>query len=320
MFKKQVFAVALLFYVVAPLYSEHFELLPYGDMDQWVVRYITESKILGGKTKTLYAIGPTDTIRENIPFEYGVDGNPWSVSNAYARVLGIDKTSGTTYPEKRGDGYCARMDCKLESMQALKIDLKLQIAGTVFTGKTYEPVPLKAANDPYRQVDFGIPFTRRPIALQLDYKARVADENVITYAKATPKAHLREGRDCAKILVYLQKRWEDEEGNVYAYRIGTGYELIWNDIPEWVNAHQIPIRYGDIRTEPNFQAYEDLNGNMFRTMNSKGEMKPIKEVDYRDDIEPTHIIILLSSGNMEAFVGHDGNTLWADNVGLVYAE
>ena len=318
--KNKIVLLNLIWFLTPPLAAEHFEMLPYGSMDEWVTRHITESKILGGQTKTLYAIGPTETIVGNIPFEYGQKGNPWSVSNAYARVLGIDKTSGTTRPEKRGDGYCARMDCKLESMTALKIDLKLQIAGTIFTGKTYEPVPLKAANDPYRQVDFGMPFTRRPIALQCDYKARIEDSNIITYAKATPKPKLMEGRDCGKIVVYLQHRWEDQEGNIYAYRIGTGYELIWNDIPDWVNGHRVPIRYGDIKTEPNFQDYEDLNGNLFRTMNSKGEMKYINEVAFKADAEPTHLIILFSSGNMEAFVGHDGNTLWVDNVGLIYED
>ena len=32
------------------------EPIPYGNMDEWQVRYIQESKLLGGKTKTLYAL------------------------------------------------------------------------------------------------------------------------------------------------------------------------------------------------------------------------------------------------------------------------
>ena len=33
----------------------------YGDMDQWVVREISESAIIGGETKLLYEIAPHDT-------------------------------------------------------------------------------------------------------------------------------------------------------------------------------------------------------------------------------------------------------------------
>ena len=55
------------------------EPIPYGDMDQWQVRYIRESKLLGGQTKTLYALAPTDTIRENQAYA-PAKGNPWGCS------------------------------------------------------------------------------------------------------------------------------------------------------------------------------------------------------------------------------------------------
>lgn len=38
------------------------EILPFGNMDQWVTREIKESGIIGGNTKKVYAIGPTETI------------------------------------------------------------------------------------------------------------------------------------------------------------------------------------------------------------------------------------------------------------------
>ena len=34
------------------------EVIRYGDLDQWVVRKITESAIIGKETKTLYCVGP----------------------------------------------------------------------------------------------------------------------------------------------------------------------------------------------------------------------------------------------------------------------
>ena len=39
------------------------EMLPFGDMDQWVDRQIKESSIIGGNTKNVYAIGPTTVIK-----------------------------------------------------------------------------------------------------------------------------------------------------------------------------------------------------------------------------------------------------------------
>ena len=56
--------------------QQRIEPIVYGDMNQWVVRYITESKILGGKTKTLYTLGATDTIRENGAY-IAEENNPW---------------------------------------------------------------------------------------------------------------------------------------------------------------------------------------------------------------------------------------------------
>ena len=39
------------------------EMLPFGDMDQWVDHQIKESSIIGGNTKNVYAIGPTTVIK-----------------------------------------------------------------------------------------------------------------------------------------------------------------------------------------------------------------------------------------------------------------
>lgn len=311
--------------------AERTESIPYGDMEHWVVRYITESKLLGGKTKTIYAIGNTDTIRGNVPYKFaqpyhGLNSavwgnvNPWSVSNAYAKVMGIEKAAGTTYPEKRDNGYCCRMDSKLLDVTALGvIDLKVLICGTIFTGKTVEPVTMAGASRPYAVIDMGAPYKGHPIALQLDYKAIVEDSNEVTYAKATSNPKKREGRDCAEFYVYLQQRWEDADGNIHARRVGTGYERIYHSVPEWQNDHQVPIRWGDIRQQPDFKDYEGLNTHQFMARNSKGEMVRIQEEGWGLN-EPTHIIIMLTSGKYEAFIGHEGNSLWVDNVKLVYAD
>lgn len=78
------------------------EVIRYGDLDQWVVRKITESAIIGKETKTLYCVGPMDTIIGNKPFE--PKASPWGSSNVMARVSGITKASVSVYPERRMRG------------------------------------------------------------------------------------------------------------------------------------------------------------------------------------------------------------------------
>ena len=299
-------------------YSETIEPLPFGDMEQWTVRYIKESKLLGGKTKMLYCVAPTDTIRENCPYEYGKTGSPWGSSNVYANVVGIEKAAITVSPEPREEGgSCCRLDVSMLDVQVFGvIDIQVLAAGTLFTGRTIEPIT--TAKDPYQNIDFGVPFTKRPTALIYDYKAEISDEDWVWYAKGMAKPKKQQGiHDEAEAYVYLQHRWEDEKGHVHATRVGTGYERITQSQLEWVNDHRLPIHYGDITGEPWYQPYMGCNKNM-RTMNSKGKIVPIQEEGWDATLEPTHIVIMLTAGKCEAFVGYDGNVLWVDNVRLAY--
>ncbi len=53
--------------------------------------------------------------------------------------------------------------------------------------------------------------------------------------------------------------------------------------------------------------------------NSKGKMVPVREVGWDDaDATPTHMLVMLSAGSGQAYIGTLGLTLWADNIGLVY--
>ena len=303
---------------VESVIAEHrVEPIPFGDFEQWAVRYIKESGIIGGKTQTIYAIAPTDTIRTNEPFIYGVGGNPWSVSNAYAKVSGVEKASGTTIPEKRGNGTCCRMNVELADVTALGIiNLHVLVNGTIFTGKTIEPI--RTSKDPYQNIDFGVPFTKKPSALIFDYKAIISPEHSITVAKGFGGVKKREGHDEAEVYVLLQKRWEDAEGNIYSARIGTGYQRFDKTQKEWVNGYELPIYYGDITGKPFYRDYMGFVKEC-RAMNSKGKIVPINEVRWGDaKEEPTHVIIMLTSGCYEAFVGREGNVFWVDNIGFVY--
>ena len=139
-----------------PLLAERIEPLPFGDMEQWSVRYIKESKLLGGQTKTLYCLAPTDTLQQNAPYIYGQDGNPWSTSNAYANVMGIEKAAGTMSPEAREEGgTCCRLDVDMLGVRVMgMIDIQVLVSGTLFTGRNIEPITTAA--DPYQNIDFGV--------------------------------------------------------------------------------------------------------------------------------------------------------------------
>lgn len=301
------------------IYAERIEPIPYGDMESWTVRYVKESKLLGGKTKQLYCLAPTDTIWENGPYIYGQDGNPWSTSNAYANIIGIEKAAGSMSPEPREDGGTAcRLDVHLLGVRVMgMIDVQVLVPGTLYTGRNLEPITTAA--DPYQNIDFGVPFTGRPSALMFDYKCKVSPEQWIWHAKGMAKPKKLEGHDEAEAYIYLQHRWEDERGKIHSIRVGTGYERFSEDQLTWVNGHRVPIHYGDITGEP---WYEDYMGfkEIQRAVNSRGKVTPIIEEGWDGSLEPTHIVIMLTSGKYEAFVGKEGNVLWVDNVCLLYPD
>lgn len=298
--------------------QERIEPIPFGDMEQWLVRYIKESRLLGGKTKTLYALAPTDTIRKTAVYDYS--NTCWGISNAYAAPAGIDKGANTTQPERRGNGTCARLDTRVEEVKVLGcIDLEVCIAGTLFLGKVIEPA--KDVNNPYSIIDMGIPFSRKPKALMLDIKARVSPEQKVLRATGFSKKRWIDGHDEPEVYVFLQQRWEDEKGNIYAKRIGTVRQRFSKSIPEWHNNYRIDIHYGDITQEPFFKEYMGLfpTGGNFKAKNSKGKMVTIQEMGWGEaDDTPTHVILMITAGSYPAFHGMPGNSLWVDNVKWVF--
>ena len=310
--KKTVLTVALLWCVVMS-YAQRLELLPYGDFDTWAVRYITESGFLGGKTKALYMIAPTDTV-------YGTKytrckKSPWSSGNALAQSMGITKVSVSVVPEKRGDGYCCRMETRLDTVHAGTLHLNALVTGSIYTGILADPVTLAHSNDPNSAIDMGMPFTKRPKALVLDYKAVIKNGTIIK-AAASRKIKKLEGLDAGQIVMVLQYRWE-EKGHIYAYRVGTATEYIRSSTKDWQNAHRVPVVYGEL-PEGADQPWSALCNNRFKARNSKGKMVCIEEIGWRGDLEPTHVIVQVSSGCQQPFTGCPGNIVWVDNIGMEY--
>ena len=152
----------------------------------------------------------------------------------------------------------------------------------------------------------------------IDYKALISQEKVLTYAKGMSKPKKIEGKDEGQLFCLLQKRWEDADGHIHALRVATAYERLTKNQTTWLNDHEIPFHYGDITKSSFFRSYMAL-GSTMRALNSKGKIVTIQEEGWAPaGTIPTHMIINLTSGCHEAFVGHEGNTVWVDNVRMKY--
>lgn len=117
-----------------------------------------------------------------------------------------------------------------------------------FLGEVNEPI--RSTSNPYGKMEMGIPFTKRPVRLIFDYKYKASPDDFRTESTGFSSRKQLAGRDSAEVYILLQHRWEDEDGNVYARRVGTGRERYIKSTPDWVNGHSVPIHYGDITDKP----------------------------------------------------------------------
>lgn len=288
-----------------------------GTFDSWSVRCIEESDIIGGKTKCLYEFfgNSSDTTFSREPLVKPV-GYHWRTNNVLAVVAGVVKTNCTVFPEKRGDGYCARVETHIETVKALGINMDVVCQGAVLIGDIVEPI--RNTKDPMSKVLYGIPFTGRPKALVYDYKADVGH----TVVRGTGFSRLKtmDYPDYPEVAIILQKRWEDKDGNVHALRVGTGIERIMENAGDWVDGYRLEVKYGDITSDPDFESYMDLNNSperAFHAINSEGKNVVVTEDGWAGpDEEPNFLIVKFIASSGQAFYGGVGNTLWLDNVRL----
>lgn len=291
----------------------------YGKFDQWSRRQVKESAVIGGNDEYLYEFyGNYGTkVTGKTPF-VAPKGYLWRTNNVLAVVAGIVKASNSVFPEKRGNGYCARIETRMEEVKAIGIvEMDVVSQGVLMLGTL--PEPITTTKNPMSKVQYGIPFTGKPKCIRFDMKADVGYETI----RATGFSRTQNlGKpDGAEITVILQKRWEDSSGNIHALRVGTGIERITKDIPSWLNSHEIEIHYGDITGEPFYKDYMGLKNNpstAYHAINSKGKDVVIKEDGWAEaGTQPTHIVILFLSSCGEPFSGGVGNKLWIDNVEIV---
>lgn len=317
---KTLMAVVAVAVVGAPnVKADKFQPLAYGNFDQWVTRNIKESRLLGGNTKTTYEIGPTKTDNSGKAYT-NAGGSPWGTSNVLAKPSGITKVSTAVFPEARGTGKCAKLVCDFEHCKAIGfINIDVVVGGTIFTGQMLEPI--KSTSNPYSKMIMGVPFTGRPDALRFDYKVTMPAANERTYSSGFGSKKTLPGRDHAVAFIYLQRRWEDAKGNVYAKRVGTGFQRFTKSTADWVNGYDVNIVYGDPAGKAGANSDMKLmtSKNSYYTRNSKGKMVPVQETGWdAPGATPTHMIIMFSASGGEPYTGTVGLKFWVDNVGLLY--
>lgn len=299
-------------------FAQKFELLPYGNMNNWMVREVKESFVIGGKTQYLYEITPQkDTLKNNTP--YKKSKSPWASSSVLATVSGVTKGSVTVFPEKRGDGFAARLETRVEHVKVLGvININVLASGTIFLGEMQEPIT--DTKNPRAKLDTGIPFTKKPMALQFDYKIITGGMSRKINGMSSKGTEVNE-KDNGEVQIMLQNRWEDANGNIYAKRIATAWQRFDKTVSTWQNKYQMPLNYGDISKQSFFKPYMGLkNGeSAYYAKNSKGKMVPIIEQGWGTESDNvTHLILQFSASNGAAYTGNTDSRFWIDNVGLVY--
>lgn len=314
--KRIVLTISLAAILSSAAFSQKIERLKYGDFNNWVTRVISESAVIGGDDKNVYEVGPTQTIKGNKPYT-NLGGSPWATSNVYAKVHGITKASNAIEPATRsGSNKCAKLMTKIETVKVLGlVNMDVMVAGSMFLGQMLEPVT--GTSNPYSKMNMGIPYTKRPKNLVLDYKVDMPATNSRTKATGFGSKKTLAGRDKAVVFVFLQKRWEDAEGNLHALRVGTAGKQ-FGTATNWVNGSKIPLVYGDIssRSDMKWLGLQSNKNNCYQARNSKGKLKPVVEEGFDGNATPTHVILMISSGSGEPFVGTEGLNFYVDNVGF----
>ncbi|MCF0166119.1 MAG: PCMD domain-containing protein [Bacteroidales bacterium] len=285
-----------------------------GKFEDWRVCEIKESNIIGGNTYYIYKLSDGDTLRGNLPYIHAED-EPFATSNILANVSGITKASGSVFPDVHGDGRCARIEVILEKVKALGvINISAVSQGTIFVGSMTEPITSASAS--YSQACYGIPFTDRPKGLQFDYKADVGKR------KTTNCKKYEDSPDYGEVVVFLQKRWEDEKGRIHAKRVGTAYMTL-DESTDWREGVQLPISYGRLDSGHkylNVRSELRPDGELaLYDINSANKSTMIIEEGWADRNEqPTHLIMWFAASNSRPFLGGVGNKIWIDNVKFVY--
>ncbi len=298
------------------LYIDKQGQLNFSSLDFWYSRKVKESILLSGKTIDLFGVGKVDPGADFYDIKLKDPKSPWGTSNIYSKMV-LDLGNTRAYPEKRGSGYCCRLETAIRKDNIAGLKVEVLIAGTLFVGELIEPV--RGLKDPLKNVSQGISFTKKPKAVKFDYKYRIGNQRV----KAIYSVDPAEGTDKAEFCVILQKRWEDQSGNVFATRIGGARQFFTGTASQWINGATFPVSYGDVTHLPEYDA-KTMGlipgvGEVY-VKNSQNKMVSLVETNWgKPDDVPTHLIFYFTSSYQGIlYQGSPESVFWVDNIEFVY--
>lgn len=280
----------------------------FSNMDSWYYNEIKESSIIGGETKRLYQIGDKQ--------KYTNLKSAWATTNLHAKI-GVDVAVPSVFPEQRDNGNCCRMECVINKVDVIGFNINVLVSGTIFLGDIAEPV--RSIKNPIKKLNHGIRFSSRPVSVKFSYKYKSGQNRQRVFYDVSPVT----GPDKGEFCMILQKRWEDEKGNIYAVRIG-GARCFFNDTGnKWINDTTITVLYGDLSKKPFYDA--KLMGlipevSELYVKNSKNKMVPIIEKgwDLKNEL-PTHLVLYFTASYEGInFIGSPQSVLWVDNIKFQY--
>lgn len=245
--------------------------------------YNVETESIG----TVYNMNFDDWyMKKSVPMpNSGKDVNVWDTANPGSKLANVFPTTAEeTHVAVTGEGKKA---ARLESKEVAS--LGILAAGNIYTGKF---VSIAGAG---AKLDWGVPFTSRPLAMKgyFDYRPEIINK----YFKGKPE--MEGAVDICQIQVFLTD-WEGQ------FRINTN-ERVFVDVDNDPNI----IAYGKIESNVNTSTKDNLvNGYEPFTI----------KLDYRDlTRRPTMIVIVAAASKYgDYFTGGLGSTLYVDEFSFVY--
>ncbi|MBR5210954.1 MAG: DUF4493 domain-containing protein [Bacteroidales bacterium] len=214
------------------------------------------------------------------PYSSDAADPTWDTANGGVKLL---KETLTT-PEydfkvdKSGNKASARLESKALTMFA---------AGNIYTGKF---IKAKVIGGVGAELDWGVPFTSKPVALRGYYSYSPAPISVVGNGANVSKGD----PDRCQIQIFLT----DWEGDNAPFRINTATGKFVEMDADYIIAAGMK------------ESAEDNNGRW---------EKFTIPVEYRDDRTPTYIVVAAASSYLgDYFTGGDGSTLFVDEFELIY--
>lgn len=246
--------------------------LPNGDFEEWSVH--SAATALGSKNTTFPC---SDSDYSNNRF--------WDTSNRGANSGGQKDPTNKTTDYVHSGTYAAKLG-------TISI-LKNLAAASLYTGDFVDANISGEAN-----IDFGKPFSSRPIALRGYYKYTAVTASGID--KLPANVTLENNLDQCAIFVVLMKGGSQHRVNNKQTGTLLSVDNIWDD--------------------DKFIAYGELPSGA--TTQSEGLEEftiPLKYKEKFFDEQPTHIIVVCSASKYgDYMVGGDGSTLYVDDFELIY--